>query len=637
MHPSLRLAGISVLPASIRKTATSAARGSLEDLEKLRSMIADGSGSAALLAVFYIHLNPAGIPPADGPEADFSNGNDVVKRAWVSLLSIYALADISVDAFLDLWPNLWKWVHFFQINCDDLEGGICLPFISFLGGIPLSDEAIQIILATPKTVYVITRGWRCRVKDDDPDLSHGYPAIARLLLANPGSLMTTTIQEVVDGAGGTHTDLASLIVSHVDAILPGHTDFMIPEQLYLLFDIVKFITTVDDSIEGRTFSHYRQALGAFGVTLLPHGITRALTNVAYGLIHQNEMQGIEPLLRNCMIFLIRILGDSRGYMFVGEAFEAGLLVTIASCAAFGLENPSSRILLEQILPMSMVYYYDVQCLEPALLQADPITHCEPFQACKLVDTWRTFTALARERIALVHSVASPQRRRACDNVKCGHILEKTDFQRCSRCLSFYYCSRECQRIDWRAGDHRKVCVPGRSFHLGGGVAQDLRVRERSFMRAILAHDYETQKWTTVYPQQVAFMAANPGVPYFTLFDYRDGRVKIVVHATSAPHGGAADWDAFAGAACWDESIASSLEWHNDIARASNSGGKLQLHVMAIAKGARTRYIVVPLRTNDAQMHGILVQIGNLSPRPRDIPELVRGAKLSGVQDLESIY
>ncbi|KAJ7738037.1 hypothetical protein DFH07DRAFT_85951 [Mycena maculata] len=604
-------------------------------------MIEDGSGSSALLAVFYIHLNPARIPPAD---ADFSNGNDVVGRAWVSLLSIYRLADISVEAFLDLWPNLWKWAHFFQMNCDrifteeqdDLEGGICLSFISFLGRLPLSDAAIEMILATPKAVYAIARAWRCRVKDDDPDLSDGYPAIARLLLENTGSLMTTTIQEVVDGAGGTHTDLASLIVSHIDAILPGHTDFMTAKQLYLLFNIVDFITTVDDSMGGRTFSLYRQALGAFGVTLLPYGITRALTNVAYGLIHQNEMQGIDTLLRKSLILLIRILEDSRGYMFVREAFEAGLLVTIASCAALGLENASSRILLEQILPMSMVYYYDVQCLEPAFLQADPIIHCGPFQACQLVDTWRTFTTLARERIALVHSVAASQRRRACDNVKCGHILEKTDFQRCSRCLSFYYCSRECQRIDWRAGDHRKVCVPGHSFHLGEGVVQDLRVRERSFMRAVLAHDYETQKWTTVYPQRVAFMAANPGVPYFTLFDYRHGKVNISVHATSAPHGGAPDWDPFAGAACWDEGIASSLEWRNDIARASNSGGKLQLHVMAIARGARTRYIVAPLRTNNAQIHGILAQIAGLSPRSRDIPELLRGVELSGVQDSESV-
>src|ERR1700761_3128472 len=98
---------------------------------------------------------------------------------------------------------------------------------------------------------------------------------------------------------------------------------------------------------------------------------------------------------------------------------------------------------------------------------------------------------------------------------------------------------------------------------GGVTTEILKLRERRFMRKVLAHDYNTQKWTTILPQQVQFMAANPGgVPYFTLFDYRAGRVKISVHATSAPHGGAADWDPWGGAASWDAGISSSPEWAN---------------------------------------------------------------------------
>ncbi|KAJ7141710.1 hypothetical protein C8R43DRAFT_1238363 [Mycena crocata] len=649
MHPNLRLAGLSVLPGFIRRTATSAARGSLEDLEHLRAMVADGSGEhfKALLAVFYIHLDPKGIPSLNSPASSFAAGNNAVSRAWESLLSIYTLGDVPMEAFLEMWPSLWKWVHFFQIHCDlvfieednGLEGGICLSFISFIARLPLSDGTIQMMLATPKVVYLMTRAWMFRLQEEEEedDLSIIYPCIVHLLLQHKGSMTATTIKEMVEGAGGTCADLASLIsvfsiVSYIDAVLPGHTDFMNTDQLYLLSHLVDFVTAVDDILEGRTFSHYRQSLGMLCQSLLPVGITRALSNVAYGLIHQNEMQGVDTLLRQCMILFIRILGDSWGYQFIGEALRAGLLLTMASCAAFGVMTPSNTILLEQILPTALIYYFDVQDLEQAFKQAEPIIHCEPFQTCSIIGKWRAFAVQTRERVAILHSLSATPCLRACDNVKCGQIMEKTRLKRCSACLSFYYCSPDCQRMDWKEGGHREACSSGHSFHFGGGVAEKISVRERMFMRAVLAHGYKAQKWTTVHPQQVAFMTANPGVPYFTLFDYRTGSVKVAVHATSAPHGGAPDWDAFAGATSWDQGIASSREWLNDISRASQSGGNLQLHVMAIPTGARTRYLVVPLRTNDAQTHGALTRVASLSPRPREISELVRGVELTEVED-----
>jgi hypothetical protein len=47
---------------------------------------------------------------------------------------------------------------------------------------------------------------------------------------------------------------------------------------------------------------------------------------------------------------------------------------------------------------------------------------------------------------------------------------------------------------------------------------------------------------------------------------------------------------------------------------ANSGDKLQLHVMAIAKSARTSYVVVPLRTNDVETYQALARIASTSPR-----------------------
>lgn len=121
------------------------------------------------------------------------------------------------------------------------------------------------------------------------------------------------------------------------------------------------------------------------------------------------------------------------------------------------------------------------------------------------------------------------------------------------------------------------------------------------------------------------MAAHPGAQYFTLFDYRLGRAKITVQAV-------------AGSPVSDYFDASSArhEWRNDVARASRSGGCLELDVVAVAEGARTRYLVVPLRSNDAHTHATLERLAKLSPRAKDIPEPVRGVKLSGVSSPDMI-
>ncbi|KAJ7777195.1 hypothetical protein B0H16DRAFT_1853537 [Mycena metata] len=554
---------------SDRVIATSAVRGSEKALETLYSKIGSlpKTQSDAFLASFFVNLDPRGIPSQDAEPAPTQA---TVSCAWISLQGIYAQADIPLGAFLDLWPNMWQWVCFFhqhRATEDDMEGNICLDLITFVARFNLHDEEIKKLLATPGFVFFVTRAWFCRLQDDEPDLGYGYPALVQLLFERKAGITKRVIRDMIEGAGGTLVDLVALVVSYINAILPGPTDFITPKEVYLLSPIVDFVTTVDDVLEGREMLHYRQALGSFGVTLLSFGVTRALCNMAYGCIHQNEMAGTLTLLRQTLILLIRILGDSKGYRFIGESLEHGLVHTIVSCATMRVEHPACTVFLEQILPTLMIYHGDVQRLDHAFDHAEPILHCEPFRNCALVDKWRVFASLARERLALVNQLGSLPYRRACDNVK---IHEKAALKRCSGCLAFYYCSPQCQQVDWRDGGHRQVCTRA-SFHLGGGPYKELTVRERLFMRAVLAHDYEKHKWSTVYVQEVTFMAENPGVPHFTMFNYRYGAVKITVHDISATHVGSATWDSFHGPAAW-AALSGAPEWINDAARSSKSDG-----------------------------------------------------------------
>ncbi|KAJ7076972.1 hypothetical protein B0H15DRAFT_934119 [Mycena belliarum] len=561
-----------------------------------------------LLAVFNFHFDPSKIPPLDPSDASVLD-SPAVDCAWSSLLSVFALTNIPAYAFLEMWPNLWQWVLFFQLNYDRVflpednfvEGGICLSFLSFMNGLSLTDDMIQMILATPRVVYLITRAWHFRVYDKDRDLSSGYPAISNLFLRRTDSITAATTQEMLDAVGGSHADLAalaSLVVTYINAVLPGHTELLTTNQAYLLFDLIEFVPALDDFIEGRTVSHYRESLGQFASSLLPFGIARALTNAAWSLVHQKEMEGAEDLLRKCSILVIRILGDSRGYRFTREALNAGLMFFVASCGGLGVVESSGTILLQQILPASLIRYYDLKPLEQGILEAQGIAQSASFQRSAFGEKWRAF-------VVLVLSIT------ARENVKVPTGGQAVIVGPATRETPFILASE--------------------------GTAKELLVRERAYIRAVVAHDYATQKWTTVHPKQVELMRTQPpGLRYFTLFDYRTGKVKISVHAVEKPHGGAPYWDGFAGAASWDEGITLSREWRNDIARASASGGTLQLHVVAIAVGPRTRYLVVPFRTNSARTHRHLTRLGDMAPPLEDIPELVRAVKMAAMEESDIV-
>ncbi|RPB06689.1 hypothetical protein P167DRAFT_550346 [Morchella conica CCBAS932] len=50
------------------------------------------------------------------------------------------------------------------------------------------------------------------------------------------------------------------------------------------------------------------------------------------------------------------------------------------------------------------------------------------------------------------------KRKACDAIDCGKVEEKAGmWLMCARCKEWWYCSPGCQRRDWEAGSHKKIC------------------------------------------------------------------------------------------------------------------------------------------------------------------------------------
>ncbi|KAJ7134088.1 hypothetical protein C8R43DRAFT_640269 [Mycena crocata] len=198
--------------------------------------------------------------------------------------------------------------------------------------------------------------------------------------------------------------------------------------------------------------------------------------------------------------------------------------------------------------------------------------------------------------------------KACDNSECGAILDKSQFRRCSKCKSSYYCSHECQDSDWQHGRHRLICNAMKILSLTDGtrLCSSNSIRERSFMRAILHNDYH-ESIRGIYEGQVKFMAAHPDSgPFFTLFDYTVIPMRSSIESVAA----------------WPLTTALDgvgPEWKDMVERSARSGGRIQLHVMRVPSPPKPRFWLVPLRSTSGRMQEQFRQLAaSLPPESTDL-------------------
>ncbi|KAJ6601545.1 hypothetical protein B0H10DRAFT_2230575 [Mycena sp. CBHHK59/15] len=130
----------------------------------------------------------------------------------------------------------------------------------------------------------------------------------------------------------------------------------------------------------------------------------------------------------------------------------------------------------------------------------------------------------------------------------------------------------------------------------------LSVRAVSFMRALMNYDYGAAK-TKMSIRQVRFMLQYPSRDFVTIFDFGTGYLDIRIQPMGPENYGDL---AFLGIPC---------EEH--VARATRSGGQMELHLMPMMDGARTS----PFRTNNHSLRDGLRRIAREIPRSSNNSEL----------------
>ncbi|KAJ7673133.1 hypothetical protein DFH06DRAFT_1174581 [Mycena polygramma] len=397
----------------------------------------------------------------------------------------------------------------------------------------------------------------------------------------------SVFQEMVDGAGGAAGDLASLFVRHINRILSFPGQLTSQHLLHLTSGILWLASEIEEAASPRQ-KYDPEVLTPLTSALLKRGIISATVRLLIAFSCNADPPELDSLERCCLL-LVRLLFSVEGWRHLPEALDAGLLKSLMLLAQMDHANIRETaadtylaIFWETLLPSSLVYYHVLSKMDRALAEVKQMEECLAFKRSPKVAAWKKLKTLAGERLQVLaqFNAAGYVTKRACDNLECNCISEKSYFRRCSGCQSAYYCSVRCQRLAWSNGGHRASCTLNRSLCLGPHSSLDMK--ERNFLRALLNHDYQGTVRLQARLKQERIL--NKHMEYFTLFNYKD-RVEV---------------DAYPVNSAKLPQLTSAARWVHDVVRVIMSDGSFSLQVVVMRVGDVPRYFIVPLRTDTAR-------------------------------------
>ncbi|KAJ7644848.1 hypothetical protein FB45DRAFT_1053501 [Roridomyces roridus] len=259
-------------------------------------------------------------------------------------------------------------------------------------------------------------------------------------MSNPAN-----VKDLVVGAGGTMSHLASLLVKHLRLIIPPPSS-PCPDAVLMRVGIV-IAAVLNFTLHPPLHDD-----------LASHGIVDVLCSAVFTLGGSSSvfMTATLPLIMSTLVKFMDVLPHTTR---VKEALDGGILRAIVLCAgrrdaSFFLEQ--QHALLGSVLSQARVCNSVLGSLRAALNDAKTLTHSSQFRDSKFVGAWQDFVRVATDRLAKFDRGEIDQSR-ACDNIECiSSTGTDEDLKQCSRCQSAFYCSKECQSQDWAAG-HRKLC------------------------------------------------------------------------------------------------------------------------------------------------------------------------------------
>ncbi|KAJ6501777.1 hypothetical protein DFH09DRAFT_1375711 [Mycena vulgaris] len=504
-----------------KELAKDAAHGSLEEIKLLYDWMQGirRNQGRLVLPAFHASLEAFDIATILDQLESLASSKDIVRRLVAqNLLSLRAILDLIMNqcvdkaALVSLWPPIWSAPGSGSFYEPSTYG----DYVALLGYLIKTSSLMH---TSPGVHVVVARAWSRLVQaGSDRDFGDLCEALTGLL-CSPDAVK---LEELVDGGGGTRADLASLAVLHIGRVLPSP----------------------DSAVTLETFTY-------LGYALLSQNLVRALKIAVLALSNGNLRSSVDAFdtLARAFSVLVKFLTRFPGHTWMTEALGAGLLRAVFSCSSsknIARTREGLEYIFRYMLPASMVYYSVLSQLRNSVDEIHHLDAKATFGASGIFEQWVLFQELAGERLRIGEDYNRGDFAclRACDDLTCGAILSKQEFERCAGYSVSYYYSKSCQTSDWRHGGHRDACAA----LLSGRLADwHLSARDKSFMRALLYHHYRTME-TEILINHLPFMAIKPTeVPPCTISIGSHEELK----------------DAFL----------------DHVARAAQAGGRIQLHMI----------------------------------------------------------
>ncbi|KAJ7652380.1 hypothetical protein DFH06DRAFT_1205994 [Mycena polygramma] len=516
MHPALRLSNLDKLPISYRRIATAvcAPHPSAGDIKRFKqALAASPQANEDFLPAHYYLLDPGRILTAEQLD---SCSVDTIWPVSAATTSISALLRGNIQPELgdDLWPRVWKWAQFFYTFHEFLSGftsllskaQLCIGLLNLSHQLCGYGPNRAMITSTSGFQAILIRTWACIITVENlaPDDS-----TKKLLLFIVHGFLTqgpVSLDDRIEGAGGTIHDFAQLVISHFNLIATIGDAPLAPDRVWLLELVLEIVLVNDDIDLAAKFDIVEQSSGSELASTHPLCLALASSTVSRALtVHARTLGDTEPRVVNkCFALLIVLFKTPIGLRLLRVAVQNGLLLAIVACAkGTGSENlhDTLRLLLMQIVTPASVHYYVLTDLATASFAATQGMGSEGFRRQDVLEAWEKTVYWIQSRLEVLRAFDSKEclTQRACDNMECGIILERAKFRRCSGCRNLFYCSTPCQRRDWDSG-HRESCVIHQNYRAGLRLAYTSR--EYAFVRALLHHNHTFARSVNLYKYSI---------------------------------------------------------------------------------------------------------------------------------------
>ncbi|KAJ7919753.1 hypothetical protein B0H13DRAFT_2320047 [Mycena leptocephala] len=600
-----------MLKFRIKHAAQAAADGSMQHLIFAKAIMATlpPERTIDLLPVFYSHLNFRNIPSIGALDAlqptwPVRKGTQM---AVLALKGLYSVCDIPEDVCSELWPHVRQWVDFLFTFREQLhwlsltERGICVDFLNFVATFLHSPTTAALFCRTKGFCFIIGRAWFFLLQIVDFESGYqGYEHIHSLVY-KIDLAVSEDLTQLAIGAGDGFHGLGFLLASQLRNIVPNRDTPLTENEICFL----RLILSIMDRVE-LSAGQDNEVLHPLTAALVPHGIVRILTTMACSLSHTTITDpNIAPhiaFIRSLGI-LARIFVSRNGYQHLPAALESGLLIALvsgnASLPADTAHTGSDFIILSVLMPFS-IYHTVLSKLAAPLLEVAEMEKQDKFLRSSVYRSWFDFRETVDDRLEVLEYLLHhrPKSLKACDNLE----VDCSPFAQCQRQLTFVLSAA----VSTKSKSLRNVLV------VGAFITVLVHVK---FVIGVMAG-------TAKFVVPVHFLSRHPDTPSFTLYEYTVGFPHITVMAVT----NAGD-------------LARSPEWHNAVARAAKSGGRMRLNVLRITKDifkdALDTDFIVPLR---AETSTVQDELGCIAREILDVEtwkdgELPYGLMTSNGQDV----